>query len=311
MNQSEYSSDNLFLILWAKRRIIIIATAASVIISSAISLLMEDQYASTCIIAPVKANTIYFSGFNMLPSLALNSFGDKEQTEQMMEILGSGELRDIIVEKYNLYDRYKIKKDKKESKYKLISAFRSNIGVSKSKFNAVKIIVLDRNPDTAALIANDMANYYDTIVNKIIAMRIELAHKKVELLKSNLVHEMNVILDSVKSLSKTTKPFETNLTDSKNVISSDIYSIALYNKLSKEIESKTEVHHAIETSRIQYESDMTQQIPQKFVIQEAYATDKKDKPIRWIIVALSAVGTLLFSSILLLFYERFKHLKLA
>lgn len=311
MAMNEYNSDNIFIILWNKRKTIIIASLSSVIIFSIISLLLENVYTSTCIISPPKSNTIFYMGFNVANNnTSVSTFGDEDHTEQMMEVLNSSELRDIIVNKYNLYNHYSIDANEKESLDKLITAYSSSIALSKSKFNAVKISVSDRSPDTAAFIANDISSYYDTLVNKMIKERAIVAYNNVSNYRNQTQKEIQILIDSAKSLSGQTKKFDSNYTDARNVASNDLYSITLFNKISEEIKSKTEILHSLEASMIQYESDINQNIPQKFLIQKAIPNDKKTSPIRWLIVVLGTLGTLMFSSIVILFTDRFKKIPL-
>ena len=99
-------------------------------------------------------------------------FGEQEEAEQMLQILNSDEIRNRIIEKYDLINHYGIDDDYKYKKTELQAIYESNINVDMNKFMAVEIEVLDYDATIAALIANDIAALLDTVKNR---MRREIA----------------------------------------------------------------------------------------------------------------------------------------
>jgi len=54
--------------------------------------------------------------------------------------------------------------------------------------------------------------------------------------------------------------------------------------------------------------DATQNIPHKFVVNQAYPAEKKEYPIRWLIVVISTISTFLFTAIAIIAVENYKRI---
>jgi capsular polysaccharide biosynthesis protein len=92
----------------------------------------------------------------------LLEFGQEEQAEQLLQILYSYEIKMRIIKKYNLLKHYDIDSTSKYKMTRLFSQFKNNITFRRNEFMAVEINVLDKDPQYAADIANDIAALVDT-----------------------------------------------------------------------------------------------------------------------------------------------------
>ena len=106
----DFSSGNLLVFIYRYRKILIAVSLAAAIISSVVSLLIEEKYKSTVIMFPTTTNSISkaliadnFGGKDDVLEL-----GEEEQAEQLLQILNSDEIRNRIVEKYDLMQHYEI-----------------------------------------------------------------------------------------------------------------------------------------------------------------------------------------------------------
>jgi hypothetical protein len=50
--------------------------------------------------------------------------------------------------------------------------------------------------------------------------------------------------------------------------------------------------------------DATENLPQKFVVESAYKAEKKSYPIRWVIVLVSVISTLLISILVIISFDK-------
>ena len=81
----------------------------------------------------------------------------------MLQILNSDEIREQIISKYNLISHYNIKTDEEFPQTNLIEKYKDNISFSRTEFMSVRIDVLDKDPQVAANIGNDIASLLDSM----------------------------------------------------------------------------------------------------------------------------------------------------
>ena len=170
------SSAGIIVFLYDWRKVLITVSIVAAIVSAVVSLLIENKYKSSVILFPTTTNSISkaliadnFGGKDDILEL-----GEEEQAEQMLQILHSDEIRNRIIEKYDLMKHYDIDPEDEFKFTKLFREYNSNINFRRTEFMSVEIEVLDRNPDTAALIANNIANLLDTVKNR---MQKEIARE--------------------------------------------------------------------------------------------------------------------------------------
>ena len=93
----------------------------------------------------------------------------------MLQILNSDDIRLAIINKYDLINHYNIDKDDAFPVTQLYQIYNENISFSRTEFMSVRIDVLDKDPQMAADIANDIASLLDSTKIKIQRSRAEEA----------------------------------------------------------------------------------------------------------------------------------------
>ncbi len=177
------STSVFFLLLrWWKPLLVVtlMGALASLIFSG--PYFITPKYKSTVIFFPAATNSLSkaileTSGSENQDILA---FGEEEQAEQMLQILNSDEIREIIIRKYDLNTHYNIDPDKDFPLTRLYEEYNDNITFSRTEFMSVRIDVLDQNPVMAASIANDIASLLDTMKTKIQRARVTSALDVIE-----------------------------------------------------------------------------------------------------------------------------------
>ncbi|NQX98039.1 MAG: hypothetical protein HRT73_09190 [Flavobacteriales bacterium] len=158
-NNADLNSENLVVFFYKWRKPLLILSLLAIIISTATAFLVKEKYSSSVILYPTVTSSIskalIAENYNGKDDIL--KFGEKEEAEQMLQILNSDDIRNRIIEKYNLMNHYGIDESDNYPRTKLENIYESNITVDMTRFMAVEIEVLDYNPDTAALIANDIA----------------------------------------------------------------------------------------------------------------------------------------------------------
>ncbi len=320
----EFNSLDLIEFLWNKRKLMILIGLFAAIFSSLVALIIEEKFESTVTLYPSKTSSVTFSEVNN-EDQTVSKFGEEEEAEQMLQILESSKIREAIVNKYQLIKHYDIDVTGKFVYTELNETYSDNINFERNKNGAVLITVLDKSPDTAALIANDIASLFDSTKNAMIHARAITDYNiKKEKLKK-LENEMRELIDTMSSLSAigvVTADAYQGLTDAmikapdqqtRVEYKEKLKMTELYGSTLKAFQIETEfLSERIATLKSSYEQAETdaKSFPShKFTVEDATPAEKKSYPVRWLIVVISTFATLLFSIILLLFKEKIKELK--
>ncbi len=303
----------------------LIVIVLSSIISS--SYFITPLYQSTVILYPTASNSIskVLLSETFVNSKDILEFGEDEQTEQMLQVLNSNKIRDRIIIKYNLLDHYGIKESDKFKMTQLYNEYDDKFKFRRTEYMAVKISVLDKNPQFAADMANDIAELVDSTINnmqKKIAIR---AFKIVEEEYLNLKNQVRLQEDSLTVL----RGLGVNDYESQSEMFNRQLAIEMAKgnnqgvaRLQKKLDMLAKyggpyvsIRDALEHDkkklsalRSKYEEakvDATESLPHKFIVSSAYKAEKKTYPIRWLIVLISTIASFFLAMLVLGFIEVF------
>ena len=328
---NSFNSSNLLYIISKWRKPLIIIAVSAIVISSIIALTIEDKYKSTVILFPVTTNSISKALLteNSSKQEDILQFGQEEEAEQMLQILNSDEIRTRICEKYNLMRHYNIDPTDKYKRTKLYDEFQSNITFKRTEYMSVKIEVMDRNRDTAAAIANDIAALHDSTKIRMQHERALQAFQIVERDYNQKVEDVKRMTDSIKIINN----FGIYDYESQSERTNEQYVIAIskgdkravdllaeklkiiadygsaYVSLRDNLFMQRKQLNSLKTKYEELKVDVDQVLPQKFIVSSAYPAEKKSYPIRWIIVLVSTITTLLIAVITIVMIENMQKYK--
>jgi hypothetical protein len=156
----------------------VIAAVTSIFVSS--SLVMKPRFKSVAVIYPS----------NIFP------YSDESETEQMLQWINSGDVRDSVVKKFDLAKHYNISADAKFYASALENMYNSNVKISKTQFESVEIAVLDIDPEMAREIVNAVLYY----TNEKIRSSQKEKYSEVVVALEGLLKVKKSEIDSVKNL---------------------------------------------------------------------------------------------------------------
>ena len=311
--------------IWKKKTPILIITVIAAIVSIVVSFLITPLYLSSAIVFPAASSNVSFDAQRNVKAAAMD-FGEEEQAEQLVQILQSSRIKDRLVKKYHLFADYDISENDPNKYYKLNKAYYGNFSFNRTRFGSIQIDVLDKDPEKAAAMANDIVDLIDTVKNEMIRERTIPAFEINLRKKKQMEHERDSLLTRLEDLAQL------------GVLPNDVRA-TLYQALvdSKSPAEKTEIQRKldinskygsvydgleyqrnekivkIEDFRVSYEqaeSDANAKFNHKFVVEKAVVADRKEKPKRMIIVLVSTIGGFIFGLFFLLIQQRLKELKL-
>ena len=315
---------SLFKTIWLNRKFISIFTASATIISIVASLLITPLYLSTAIVFPAATSSVSFSEQRNAKASAVD-FGEEEQAEQLIQILQSSQIRNIIVSEFDLFKQYDISKNDKNKNHKLIKAYNEHFSFTRTRYGSIKIDVLDKDPKLAAMMANKIVDLIDTVKNEMISKRTIPAFEINKRTKKRLEKERDSLLNALAKLSEkgvisldarqglfqayVDSENDADRNEMKQKIDANLKYGSEYDGLEFMRNEKIAKLEKFQVAFDQAESDANSKFNHKFIVEKAVIADKKEKPKRMIIVLISFLGSFLFSILLVLFKIRFKELK--
>lgn len=248
-------------------------------------------------------------------------YSDESETEQMLQILNSQSIADSIIEKHDLWSDYGIDRNYEFAKSYMIYLYHENIKISKTPYDAVSIVVTDKDPQVACDIAKDILHYYDLKIRSLHRLKSgeiaamysrQLKYKQQDLdnWKQQLA-ELGTNYGVASYEEQTREITRAYLSGSqkanemkRNLEQYGPMQIDLEYKIIEEAVSFVEIKEEYEEhARILY-ADLTY----SNIISEPYPADKKCYPVRWIIVLFSGLGALLLTILVLFVIENRKRL---
>lgn len=292
------------LILKWKWHIIIITVAAA---------LCGAIFSSSTFITPLYKSEAIAYPANTSP------YSEESRTEQMLEIMNSRSIKDSIIKKYDLWTDYKINKNDKAARAYIYNEYKSRIKINKTTYEAVSVVVMDKDPEVACNIANDILNFYE---QKVRTLHRDKEAEVVVMFENQLVEKQRVI-DSLKDCvakigteygvtdltSQSREATRSWLTGSakaselmENLGTHGAELIDLQTKIAAEANSFVAI-------KCDYEREMRfldGYMSYTNVISEPYPADKKSYPVRWVVVALCGLGAMLLSIVAIFIIENRK-----
>lgn len=309
-------------IITDNKKLFAIVGVTALIVSLVISLFLRDKYKSSVILFPTTTSSIskaLISENNANKDDVLR-FGEVEEAEQLLQILNSDEIKHRIIKKYNLLEHYCIQEDEKYKNTKLYEEFQDNITFKLTKYLAVEISVLDYNADTAALIANDIAVYLDSVKNRMQKEIAVPAFKIVEERYNNQKEFVKSLEDSLASLrlmgvidyesqaERLTEQLAIAVLQGKssaiaaleNRLSTLSKFGGAYVSIRDQLEYEKKLLTAIHTKYEEAKVDAETTLQHKFVVNSAFPAEKSTYPIRWLIVVVSVFSTIILTILFLI-----------
>ena len=319
-NKISFESFDLIDYLWLNARSIIYVGIAAFVVSLIVAFLITPKFKSTVILFPASSSSFSKALLSMEGQEDFLKFGGEEEAEQLMQVLYSTELRDRILNKFDLLHHYNINPKSKYWNTELNAEYSSNIQFHRTEYMSVVIEVWDRDNKLAADIANSISDQVDSVMTKIQHERAAKAFMIVENVYGEMQNEIKVIEDSIQKISENEiigaevviKAYHTAYAKAlaegnklgAEILSKKIKLLAhyggIYNEYNSKFWSGTNQLSFLHERYMQVRVDEENSIPHKFVVDKAYPSDKKDKPKRAIIILASTFSAMFLMFILLL-----------
>jgi hypothetical protein len=313
-NSSSNNFNVLFIIDIAVkyRKHLAIVAVASVILSVIFSspYFIKPKFKSTAIIYPS----------NLVP------YSTESPTEQLLQLLGSDDIRDQLITDFNLYEHYEVDTATKYPKTIIHGMMAENIKYDKTKFESVEITVWDTEPEIAKAIIDSLIS---KMHNKARILQRQKSGEVVVILKNQLdlkKAEMDSMEDALKNIREKygILDFENQVKGFSKVYYQEVAagragfgSGRPMDRMMSNLSSKGgdyvslrehlwRVRGTYNDLKIQYENtlkDLTKELTYSNLITKPVPAEKKSYPVRSLIVLMFTGAMLAISFIILVVYE--------
>lgn len=327
-NRYSFNSNDLLYKVFRYRKPLLIITVIGFIAAVIVSFCITPLYKSTVVVFPAPSLSTSQELIATRDAAKKESiFGEDKETEQILQVLNSDELRSRMIAKYDLWNHYDIDSANVSHPLdKMLKKFKKRISFSRTEYSAVEISVLDVNPNTAADMANDIASLIDTIMNNMEKRRSTNAYAIVQHEFEAKIEQQKMYEDSLRAImEKGVFDFESQSEEYCKAYANAIVSgntkgaekikeqmdtlakygstyISLRDFLFNEKEQMSLLNQKLKEAKVDADAILTHY----FVVNKALPSDKKAKPRRMIIVLVSTVATFAFAFVALIFIELVK-----
>jgi uncharacterized protein involved in exopolysaccharide biosynthesis len=322
-----FETSNLILYLWKRKIPLILITLGAAVISTLISFTITPKFRSSVVLFPASESPVSKSLLqtNFQDRIGILGFGDEDQLERILQVLHSDNIRDHVIDAYNLMEHYEIDPDGAFPLTKLFGEYSSNIKFKRTEFNSIVIEVMDKDPQMAADIANDIASQIDSTMNK---MKRNRAIKALELVEKEYLSSAKrarAYNDSISMLHKkgivsydaqierlteaygkaitennreAVKEIEDKMREFQNYTAPFVYYWSMW---SNEVGRLRD----LEFKYIEAKAEAELMLSHVFVLDKAYKAEKKAYPKKSIIVMVATFATFVLAVMAFLFFESF------
>jgi capsular polysaccharide biosynthesis protein len=241
------------------------------------------------------------------------NMSEESNTEQMLEILNSNDIKFRMFDAFDLSDVYEINKEDPNYVTYMLDLYNTNVKVSKTEYETAEIEVLDFDPNRASNMCDSIVHFYNQKVRQIHKAKdkemVDISFKSLEKKRKELVkleqrldslREATGIISFNRQVPELTRGYMTalangrgNSSDTKKI--ENLYenfsenggrAMILENKFDKTVEVIDSLTIIYERYMVEYEKDITY----SHIVEYPFPADKKSYPVRWLIVMLSTLS---------------------
>ncbi len=291
--------------------IVVIAIILSAVFSS--SVFITPKFESSAVVYPA----------NIAP------YSDESETEQMLQIFQSNEIRDRIIHKFDLAKHWEIDSSYKYFYTTMLWEYSQNVRIGKTPYEGVSIEVMDKDPQMACDIVNSIIYFYNEKVKslheikfgEVVKMYERAITKKENYIDSleNRFFELSTeygLLDYSNQSREIARGYLKTIDGSGSAHINTKEVLRLKENIEKKGGEFLYLQYLLEqeaenyaTLKLEYERaymDSDRQYTYTNIITEPFVADKKAYPVRWLIVVISMIASLFIAFLVILIIENYK-----
>ncbi len=312
-NTGQFASLGLIAVIKKWKKQLLYIGLISIVLSVVFSMpfFITPMYKSTAIVYPIN----------------LRVYSTESETEQLLQLYESDEIKKEIAEDFHLYKHYKIDSTGKASRTELFKQMTSNITVNKTDYESIKLEVIDSDTLVAKQIADSIIAKADRLQRKlyrkimgellVVAQgQFDAKSKELDSL-DNALKELRIktgIFDFAQQTRSLSREYYKGITTGKTGNGNSKLDEAWKNFAEHGGEFVTLNEHINRTRQVyndykQYvenaKKDLIKEVSYSNVVTMPEVPDKKAYPVRWLIVLMFTASVVFLSFISIVVYENY------
>jgi capsular polysaccharide biosynthesis protein len=304
-----FDNQRILHLIWRRKFHFVIVGVVAIVLAAIFSgpAFIKPKYKSTARIYPTN----------------LWVLSEESESEQMLEIINSRDIKLKMFDAFQLDEVYKISRDDPHYLTYMLDIYNKNVSASKTKFETVEIEVLDYNPQRASDMCDSIIHFYNKKVRnmhkakdwemvRISKTGLDKKFAELDTLTGqlNILREKYGILDYKSQVEKVTEGYMEALASGRSSSSNTREIRDLYDNLAEQgseaewLENRQKfLINAIDSLTTQYDmylSEYEKDITYAHVVEYPVPADKKSYPVRWLIVAFSVVSAVFLALLVFL-----------
>lgn len=280
------------------------------------TVLLAALFSSPWFITP-----LYQSQARVYPA-NINAFSEESESEQMLEVFSSTDLKRKMIDVFQLKTRYRVRENDRYAQTHVLRKYHEYVSLAKTRYETIEISVLDADPDVACAMVDSLIGFYNQKMltmrrakyeQELAGFRNDLARKQAEVdtlnLKMEQYRRLYGLLDYGSQTHQLTLGYAEVLARGAARSSVDDLQRRLdlladkggefwqmQNKMEELFKQRDGISKQIE--------DLYSLVnrPENFalVVEKPFPADKKSYPVRWLIVVVALFSTELIGVLLAL-----------
>ncbi len=304
-----FDNQRILKLIWDRKYHFIITGITAIILSAIFSgpFFIKPKFKSSTRVYPT----------NLWP------LSEESESEQMLEIMNSKDIKIKMAEAFELDKVYRLNKKDPHYMTYLLDEYSKNVKTGKTNFETVKLEVLDHDPQRASDMCDSIIHFYNKKVRNMhkakdfemvtIAQKgLKQKYAELDTLSYRLdtIRQKYGILDFKSQVEKVTEGYMTALAEGRSTTSGTSKIEDIYSKLADKgseafwLESRYNfIIGIIDSLTTQYEfhlSEYEKDITYCHIVEHPVPADKKSFPVRWMIVALTTLSALFLALLIFL-----------
>lgn len=103
-----------------------------------------------------------YKSFTVVYPVNISPYSTESPTDQLFQMLLSDDLKDSLIERFNLVEHYKINTQTPHFYTRTLEELNENLSIASTRFESVKIVVYDNNPEVAFNMVNALLDLLNT-----------------------------------------------------------------------------------------------------------------------------------------------------
>jgi len=168
--------------------------------TAAISLLISNYYESTTIFYANSVDQAKPGQIFGTSTRDIEFYGDDRDNDRLLTIAESNDLKDYMIQTFDLYKHYDIDPTKDRAAYNVRLKFNKYYNVIKTKRDAIELSIEDTDKELAAKMVNEAREKIDELAVKIIKGQLQNIQNSLEKNIQEKSSQLNVLGDSILAL---------------------------------------------------------------------------------------------------------------